>query len=188
LTRLDLVRPRPFLELQGLFDGAVPHGWHYYWKSLETPPLTNGTIDVLVDHTARITSPRSFTIVFHLGGALARVPQDATAYPQRDATFDVNITTAWLEGDQRPTSTSAGRGRSTTPWSRTRKGASTSTSSATRGTRESVPPTARKSTCVYRPSSAAGIPRTSSTETRTSPRSPSRPAEHSGGPRTAAPQ
>jgi Berberine and berberine like len=83
LTRLDLVRPRPFLELQGLFDGAVPHGWHYYWKSLETPPLTNGTIDVLVDHTARITSPRSFTIVFHLGGALARVPQDATPSARR---------------------------------------------------------------------------------------------------------
>jgi FAD/FMN-containing dehydrogenase len=97
----DLVRPRPFLELQGLFDAAVPHGWHYYWKSLETPPLTNGTIDVLVDHTERITSPHSFTIVFHLGGALARVPQDATAYPQRDAAFDVNITTAWLEGDER---------------------------------------------------------------------------------------
>ncbi len=97
----DLVRPRPFLELQGLFGRAVPHGWHYYWKSVETPPLENATIDVLVEYTERITSPRSFTIVFHLGGALARIPEDAMAYPQRDAAFDVNITTAWLEGDEK---------------------------------------------------------------------------------------
>ncbi len=97
----DLVKPRPFLELQGLFDGAVPHGWHYYWKSVETPPFEDATIDVLVEHTERITSPRSFTIIFHLGGALARVPEDAMAYPQRDAAFDVNITTVWLDGDER---------------------------------------------------------------------------------------
>ena len=97
----DIVKPRPFLELQGLFDGAVPHGWHYYWKSVETPAFEDATIDVLVEHTERITSPRSFTIVFHLGGALARVPEDAMAYPQRDAAFDVNITTVWLEGDER---------------------------------------------------------------------------------------
>ena len=94
-------KPRPFLELQGLFDGAVPHGWHYYWKSVETPPFEDATIDVLVEHTERITSPRSFTIIFHLGGALARVPEDAMAYPQRDAAFDVNITTVWLDGDER---------------------------------------------------------------------------------------
>ena len=97
----DLVKPRPFLELQALFDGAVPHGWHYYWKSVETPPFEDATIDVLVEHTERITSPRSFTIIFHLGGALERVPEDAMAYPQRDAAFDVNITTVWLDGDER---------------------------------------------------------------------------------------
>jgi len=97
---LDLVRPRPFLELQGLFDKAVPHGWHYYWRSVEAPSIEDAMIDVLVDRTARITSQRSFTIAFHLGGALARVPADAMAYPQRDAAFDVNITTAWLPGDR----------------------------------------------------------------------------------------
>jgi hypothetical protein len=80
---VDLLGRRPFLELQGLLDAAVPHGWHRYWKSIETPSLEEAVIDTLVDHTARITSPRSYTIIFQLGGALARVAEDATAYPQR---------------------------------------------------------------------------------------------------------
>jgi FAD/FMN-containing dehydrogenase len=97
----DLLVPRPFVELQRLFDAAVPHGWHYYWRSLETPPFSGDAIDALVEQTARITSPLSYTIVFQLGGALARVPGDATAYPQRDAAFNVNVNAAWLGGDER---------------------------------------------------------------------------------------
>jgi FAD/FMN-containing dehydrogenase len=98
---VDLLGRRPFLELQGLFDPAVPHGWHYYWKSIETPPFEEALIDTLIDHTSRITSPRSYTIIFQLGGALARVAEDATAYSQRDAHFNVNINAVWLEGDTR---------------------------------------------------------------------------------------
>ena len=98
---LDLLAPRPFVELQQANNAAVPHGWHYYWKSIETPPFGDELIDALVEHTARITSPRSYTIIFQLGGALARVPEDATAYPQRDAAFNVNINAVWLEDDRR---------------------------------------------------------------------------------------
>ena len=54
---------------------------------------------VRIDHTARITSPRSYTIIFQLGGALARVAEDETAYSQRDAAFNVNINAVWLDGD-----------------------------------------------------------------------------------------
>ena len=66
----DLLEPKPYLALQSMFDPLVPHGWHRYWKSVELPPLTDGAIDTLIDHTSRITSPRSYTIVFQLGGAL----------------------------------------------------------------------------------------------------------------------
>jgi FAD/FMN-containing dehydrogenase len=96
---VDRLGRRPYLELQGLFDAAVPHGWHRYWKSIETPPLEEAVIETLVDHISRITSPRSYTIIFQLGGALARVAEDATAYPQRDAAFNVNINAVWTEDD-----------------------------------------------------------------------------------------
>jgi FAD binding domain-containing protein len=82
---VDAIGPRPYVELQELFNPTVPHGWHYYWKSCELPPLQDGAIDTLVEHAARIASPRSYVIVFQLGGAVARVGEHDTAYGQRDA-------------------------------------------------------------------------------------------------------
>ena len=96
----DLIAPRPYVALQGMFDAAVPHGWHYYWKSWEVPPLTGAAIDTLVEQTARITSPRSYTIVFQLGGAMARVGEHDTAFGQRAEGHDVNINAVWLAGDE----------------------------------------------------------------------------------------
>jgi hypothetical protein len=80
-----------------MFDPAVPHGWHRYWKSVELPPLTDDAIDTLVEHSSAFTSPRSYCIVFQLGGALGRVGEDATAFSQRDATHNVNINAVWTE-------------------------------------------------------------------------------------------
>ena len=82
-----------------MFDPLVPHGWHRYWKSVELQTLTDGAIDTLIDHTSRITSPRSYTIILQLGGALGRVPEDATAFSQRDATHNVVINAVWTEDD-----------------------------------------------------------------------------------------
>jgi FAD/FMN-containing dehydrogenase len=96
---VDLVAPRPYLELQRMFDPAVPHGWHYYWKSWEVPPLTDATIDTLVEQASRIASPRSYIIVFQLGGAMARVGEHDTAFGQRSEGHDVNINGVWLPGD-----------------------------------------------------------------------------------------
>ena len=96
---VDRLEPKPYLALQSMFDPLVPHGWHRYWKSVELPPLTDGAIDTLVDHTSRITSPRSYTIILQLGGALGRVPEDATAFSQRDATHNVVINAVWTEDD-----------------------------------------------------------------------------------------
>ena len=96
---VDRLEPKPYLALQSMFDPLVPHGWHRYWKSVELPPLTDGAIDTLIDHTSRITSPRSYTIILQLGGALGRVPEDATAFSQRDATHNVVINAVWTEDD-----------------------------------------------------------------------------------------
>ena len=34
--------------------------------------------------------------IFSFGGAMARVPEDATAFPHRDAAHDINIVGSWL--------------------------------------------------------------------------------------------
>jgi FAD binding domain-containing protein/berberine-like enzyme len=96
---VDAIAPRPYVELQAMFNPGVPHGWHYYWKSWELPPLQDAAIDTLVEQAHRITSPRSYVIVFQLGGALARVGEHDTAFGQRDAAHDVNINAVWLPDD-----------------------------------------------------------------------------------------
>jgi len=96
---VDLLEPKPYTALQSMFDPLVPHGWHRYWKAVEVPPLTDDAIDTLVEHSSAPTSPKSYTIVFQLGGALARVGEDETAFSQRDAAHNVNINAVWTEED-----------------------------------------------------------------------------------------
>src|ERR671922_827489 len=96
---VDLLEPKPYTALQSMFDPLVPHGWHRYWKSVELPPLTDGAIDTLVEHASAFTSPKSYCIVFQLGGALGRVDEGETAFSQRDAAHNVNINAVWTEDD-----------------------------------------------------------------------------------------
>src|SRR5262245_50534554 len=87
----DQLDPQPYLALQSSCDAFAPHGWHRYWKSVELPPLTEEAIDTLVEHASAQTSPKSYCIVFQLGGALSRVGAEETAYSQRDAAHNVDI-------------------------------------------------------------------------------------------------
>lgn len=96
---VDLLEPKPYTALQSMFDPSVPHGWHRYWKSVELPPLTDDAIDTLVEHASRQTSPKSYCIVFQLGGALAHAGEGETAFSQRDAAHNVNINAVWTEDD-----------------------------------------------------------------------------------------
>jgi hypothetical protein len=96
---VDLLEPKPYLALQSMLDPGVPHGWHRYWKSVELPSLTDEAVDTLAEQAAAQTSPRSYCIVFQLGGALARVDEGATAFGRRNAAFNVNVNAVWLEDD-----------------------------------------------------------------------------------------
>lgn len=93
---VNVVMPKPYTAHQKMFDAAVPHGRHYYWKSHKLGPLTDELIDIIVSNCERITSPLSSVPIFSFGGAVARVPEDATAFPYRDASHDINIVASWL--------------------------------------------------------------------------------------------
>jgi len=88
---LDLIAPKPYLAHQGTFDATVPHGLHYYWRS--------EYLGTLVEHAWASRSPRSYTIIFHLGGAVARVPDEAAAFTGRTAGFAVNVNAVALPED-----------------------------------------------------------------------------------------
>jgi FAD/FMN-containing dehydrogenase len=92
----DTVQPKPYVAHQKMFDPLYPHGRHYYWKSHKLGPLTDEIIEVVVDQAARVTSPLSAVPIFSLGGAVARVPEESTAFPYRDASHDINVVASWL--------------------------------------------------------------------------------------------
>jgi FAD/FMN-containing dehydrogenase len=94
---IDGIGPKPFRALQSLLDAAAQPGFHYYVKSEFLPALSDDMIDTLVDHASRITSPLSVIAGFHLGGAISRVDEDATAYSHRDAAYSLILNTAWID-------------------------------------------------------------------------------------------
>jgi FAD/FMN-containing dehydrogenase len=88
---LDLCRARPYLEHQSMFDPSFPHGWWYYLRACDVAELNDDIIDITVEHSSRIRSPRTAFPIWQLGGAMARVGDDATAFHGRGAGFTFNI-------------------------------------------------------------------------------------------------
>jgi FAD/FMN-containing dehydrogenase len=88
------LRTRPFVEHQAMIDASAPAGWRYYWRSHYLNTLDDATIGNIADHAWRFTSPQSYTLLAHMGGAVRRRADDATAFTGRDAEFAININCA----------------------------------------------------------------------------------------------
>src|SRR3712207_5611346 len=88
---LDLFAPKPYVVHQQMFDPSFRHGCWYYVRSCDVAALTDEVIGVVAEHGRRITSPLSSIALWQLGGAVARVPDDATAFSGRSAGFTLNI-------------------------------------------------------------------------------------------------
>ncbi|HEU0287107.1 MAG TPA: FAD-binding oxidoreductase [Nocardioidaceae bacterium] len=93
---VDLIAPTPYADHQCALDDTFRHGWHYYWKATDLDGLSDGAIAVIADHAYAARSPRSYAAMFHLGGAVARIPRDATAYAGRDVDHNIIIDGVWL--------------------------------------------------------------------------------------------
>jgi FAD/FMN-containing dehydrogenase len=96
----DLVEPVAYTALQASADGLFPRGRRYYLKSHFLPRLEGAAIDALLDLFARVPSPMSVVGLQQAGGAIARVPADATAYANRDAAFDCFPIAIWEDAAQ----------------------------------------------------------------------------------------
>jgi hypothetical protein len=95
----DGCAPMPFTKHQASLDPSFPHDWWYYIRSCNLLELTDEVIDILVDHGRRIASPASVFSIYHLGGAVAQVGEDDTAFGARDAGHTVNVIGITLTGD-----------------------------------------------------------------------------------------
>lgn len=84
-----------WVEWQSVLDELVPKGVRAYWRNASFDRLDAEVIDVLVRRGREQTWTGTAFDVHHLGGAFGRVPEDATAFPNRSARFWINIYGFW---------------------------------------------------------------------------------------------
>jgi FAD/FMN-containing dehydrogenase len=84
-----------YTESQSSFDAFFPETQRYYWKSLYLDALDDDLIDASIAILGDRPSPQTLIVVRHLGGAVGRVPVEATAYPHRRALYNLSIDATW---------------------------------------------------------------------------------------------
>lgn len=97
---LDLCQPKPFLDHQAMFDPSLPHGVHSYVRSCDVAELSDEVVETIVEYGNRIESPLTLIALWQMGGAVARVGENDTAFNGRNAgfTFNINGNTPGPEG------------------------------------------------------------------------------------------
>lgn len=96
----DVVGVNPFAGWQTAFDPLLQPGSRNYWKSHDFVELGDGAIDLLLEYARRLPTPDCEVFIGNLGGAINRVPADATAYPHRNIQFVMNVHTRWNDPGQ----------------------------------------------------------------------------------------
>ena len=96
----DVISPHPFTAWQAAFDPLLTPGARNYWKSHDFTDLADGAINVILDAARTLPSPECEVFIAHVGGAMARVAGNATAWANRDAHFVMNAHTRWHDEAQ----------------------------------------------------------------------------------------
>jgi hypothetical protein len=89
---LDDIGPKPYTVVQQAFDEGFPAGNRNYWKSSYLSTIGDECIDVLVEQANKAPSPMCVVGLEHMiGGAVARVGKDDTAFGSREAEYNLLI-------------------------------------------------------------------------------------------------
>ena len=93
---LDLSNVYPYVAVQGMFDPIMAkYKFNSYWKSLFLKDISGSLREKLIDMANDLPTDHSLLFVRNLGGAISRVPSDATAFGDRSAQFLVSFEIMW---------------------------------------------------------------------------------------------
>jgi FAD/FMN-containing dehydrogenase len=90
----DGIRPMTYPEVQRIF-AEIPFGLQNYWKGHMVSDLPDEAISATVESFANVTSDHSAILIEAPHGAVHRVPEDATAFGQRQARFNASALAIW---------------------------------------------------------------------------------------------
>lgn len=96
----EFIGVQPFTAWQQAFDPLLTPGFRNYWKSHNFTELPDDAIDVAIKYVADLPSPHTEIFFGLVGGQASRVPNDATAYSQRDALWACNVHGRWETPDE----------------------------------------------------------------------------------------
>ncbi len=92
---VSMLRPMPYTAMQQLTAKGAPSGQRNLWRADFLRALPDAAIEALVEHTSVMPSPRAHVLVIPGGGAVARVPEHATAFSHRRAPWNVHVRAMW---------------------------------------------------------------------------------------------
>ena len=90
----DTTVPMPYPALYDLTSMAAASRPHLI-RNGYLRELSDDTIDIILDFVHRATSPFGLIALRELGGAMARVPAEATAFAHRDKAFYIAADNSW---------------------------------------------------------------------------------------------
>lgn len=96
----DMIGIMPYLQQQSMLDAAAPHGQFSYWKANQLSSLSDEAIEVIKTQVQKVTSPHTMTLIEHHNGAINRVASDATAFGQRESSYDFIIISLWNQPEE----------------------------------------------------------------------------------------
>jgi FAD/FMN-containing dehydrogenase len=91
----DVIQKRPYISQQNILDATQPKGRRYYWKSEYLPKLEPEMLTRTIKHAKSVVSPNSAILLFPIGGALNRLPEEHSPVGNRDAAWVLNIAASW---------------------------------------------------------------------------------------------
>jgi FAD/FMN-containing dehydrogenase len=93
----NLVQPMPYVAVQQLIDPSNPKGMLNYWTADFLSELPDQAVEKLVELATQPISPLSEVILLPGGGALSRVAEDATAFGNRQAPWNIHYLSMWAD-------------------------------------------------------------------------------------------
>ncbi|MGH2823321.1 MAG: FAD-binding oxidoreductase [Thermoleophilaceae bacterium] len=94
----DMSGPHPFASVQTGFDPLFPRGQlRGYWKSQYLDELGDEAIDLIAAKAQDRPEPRTMVNTFHMGGAIAHVGAQDTAFAERSSPYMVSIDGLWAD-------------------------------------------------------------------------------------------